>query len=419
MAHFWQGPFWKEGSFWQSLRTGDWLTAQRARGYSLILLVICALAFAGWIVISDGLIDRNNKPLGTDFSNVYAAGSLTWQGRAADAYDPARQHAAEKAIFGARDVPFYGWHYPPFFFAVAFLVAAVPYGWGLALWLVASFAAYLAMLRAILPRDETLLIAAAFPAVFINIGHGQNGFLTAGLLGGALHLLDRRPWLAGVLIGMLAYKPQFGVLIPIALLAGQRWNTIAAAALTVAALVAASFATLGGDVWYAFFDSMKFTQTIVLEHGDTGWEKIQSIFSAARNWDANVPTAWAIQGALALLLATSLAWLWNSDAAFELKAASLAIGSLLATPYVLDYDLVVLAVAIAFFARHGFSRGFRDYEISLLAAAWLVPLLSRGIAGTTGVPLGLIVLLTCYGFVLRRAVLDHAIANDKQQLAQA
>ena len=413
MAHF------RQGSFWTALRTGDWLTAQRTRGYSLILLVICALAFAGWIAVSDGLIDRNGKPLGTDFSNVYAAGSLTWQGRAAEAYDPMLQHAAEKAIFGGREVPFYGWHYPPFFFAVAVLVTAVPYGWGLAVWLVASFAAYLATLRAILPRTETLLIAAAFPAVFINVGHGQNGFLTAALLGGALHLLDRKPWLAGVLIGILAYKPQFGVLIPIALLAGQRWNTIGAAALTVGALVAVSFATLGGDVWHAFLDSMKFTQTIVLEQGDTGWEKIQSIFSATRSWGANVPTAWAIQGTLALLLAASLAWLWHGDAAFELKAAALAIGSLLATPYVLDYDLVVLAVAIAFFARHGLSRGFRDYEVSLCAAAWLVPLLSRGVAGATAVPLGLMVLLAFYAFVLRRAVLDHAIANDKQQLAQA
>jgi glycosyl transferase family 87 len=413
MAHFWQGSFWK------AVRTGDWLTLARARGYSLILLVICTLAFAGWIAVSDGLIDRNGKPLGTDFSNVYAAGALTWQGRTAEAYEPALQHAAEKAIFAGRDVPFYGWHYPPFFFAIAFLVAAVPYAWGLALWLVASFAAYLAMLRAILPRPETLLIASAFPAVFVNVGHGHNGFLTAALLGGALHLLDRKPWLAGVLIGVLAYKPQFGVLIPIALLAGQRWNAIGAAAATVAALVALSFALLGGDVWHAFFESMKFTQNIVLEQGGTGWEKIQSIFSAARNFGADVPTAYAIQGALALFLATSIAWLWHSDAAFELKAAGLALGSLLATPYVLDYDLVVLAVAIAFFARHGFSRGFGDYEISLCAAAWLVPLLSRPIAGATGIPLGLIVLLSFYGVVLRRAVRDHAIANADHRLAKA
>ncbi len=392
---------------WQGLRSGDWLTDARMRGYSLILLAICTLALVGWIAASDGLIDRNSKPIGTDFSNVYAAGTLIWQGRPAEAYEPARQHAAEKAVFGGREVPFYGWLYPPFFFVVAFLVASLPYAWGLAIWLAASFAAYLAAMRAIVPRPETLLIAAAFPAVFINIGHGQNGFLTAALLGGALHWLDRRPWLAGVLIGLLAYKPQFGVLIPVALLAGGRWNTIGAAAATVAALVAVSFVTLGGGVWHAFADSMTFTQTVVLEPGGIGWEKIQSAFSAMRMWGAGVRSAYAIQIALALILAASLAWLWQSNALFELKASALATASLLATPYVLDYDLVVLAVAIVFFVRHGMNRGFHDYEISLLAAAWFMPLLSRAIAGVTGIPLGLLVLLALYVFIVQRAVRDR------------
>jgi hypothetical protein len=266
-------------------------------------------------------------------------------------------------------------------------------------------------MRAILPRPETWLIAAAFPAVFINIGHGQNGFLTAALLGGALHWLDRRPWLAGILIGLLAYKPQFGVLIPIALLAGQRWNVIGAAAATVTALVAISFATLGSSVWHGFIDSMNFTQTVVLEQGNTGWEKIQSVFSAVRMWGASVDTAYAVQGALLAMLAASLAWLWHSDAAFDLKAAALAAGSLLATPYVLDYDLVALGVAIVFMARHGLINGFRDYEISLLAAAWIVPLLSRSVAGIGGIPLGLLVLLALYGFILRRALRDRAAAT--------
>ena len=405
---------------WQGLRTGEWLTVARLRAYSLILLGLSVLVFAGWIAVSDGLIDRNGQPIGTDFSNVYAAGTLTWQGRAADAYEPALQHAAEKAMFDGRDVPFYGWHYPPFFFAIAALVAAVPYAWGLAIWLLASFAAYLAAIRAILPRRDTLLVAAAFPAVFVNVGHGHNGFLTAALLGGALHWLDRRPWLAGVLIGLLAYKPQFGILIPIALMASGRWRTIGAAAATVAALVAISFVLLGSGIWHAFADSMNFTQTVVLEQGGTGWQKIQSIFSAVRAWGAGVPVAYATQATLFTALAATLAWLWHSDAAFELKAAALALGSLLATPYVLDYDLVVLAVAIAFFARHGLRCGFRDFEISLLAAAWIVPLLSRSIAGATFIPLGLLVELAFYALVLRRAALDRAShAVGAHRVAQA
>jgi hypothetical protein len=240
--------------------------------------------------------------------------------------------------------------------------------------------------------------------VFVNIGHGQNGFLTTALLGGALQLLDRRPWLAGVLIGLLAYKPQFGVLIPVALVAGGYWRTIAGAALTVAGLIVLSTLMLGTDIWHAFSDSTTFTQTVVLEAGGTGWEKIQSIFSAVRMWGGSVPLAYATQIALAVTLAATLAWLWRSDAAFELKAAALAVGSLLATPYVLDYDLVVLALAIAYVARLGLADGFRHFEISILAAAWIVPLFSRGVAQVTAVPLGLSVMLLLYVFIVRHAM---------------
>ena len=151
---------------------------------------------------------------------------------------------------------------------------------------------------------------------------------------------------------------------------------------------------------------MNFTQVVVLEQGGTGWEKIQSVFSAARNWGADVHTAYAIQITLGAMLAATLAWLWHSEAAFELKASALATASLLATPFVLDYDLVVLSISIAFLVRHGFARGFRDYEISELAASWIMPLLSRAIAGATGIPLGLIVMLALYGLTLRRAIAE-------------
>ena len=413
MAHFWL-------SLTSALRTGDWLTAERARNYSAILLTVCVVALTAWIAMSDRMVDPNGKPIGTDFTNPYAAGKLAWAGRPADAYVPSLQHAAEKAVFDGRDVPFYGWHYPPFFFAVAMIVAAVPYAWGLFIWLALSLAAYLAVLRAILPRPELLLIALAFPAVFVNIGHGQNGFLTAALLGGALQLMDRRPWMSGVLIGMLAYKPQFGVLIPLALLASQRWSVIVAAGATVAALVIATTAALGTNIWRAFLDSTSFTQNVVLEQGGTGWEKIQSIFSALRSWGFGIETAYVAQVSLALVLAVSIVWLWRGEAAFDLKASALATASLLATPYVLDYDLVVLAISIAFFARHGLARGFRPYEMAILASAWAVPLMSRSVAGVTLIPLGLIAMLALYAVTLRRAAFDLGhVSPATRKFAQA
>ena len=140
MAHFWQG-----------LRSGEWLTPERVRGYSLILLGVCVLAVAGWLVLSDGLIDRNGKPLGTDFSSFYAAGSLVLDGRAADVYNRAAHYAREQQLFGAA-TPYYGWLYPPIFLLLATPLALLRYPLALAVWQVSSFALYLAVIGVIVGR---------------------------------------------------------------------------------------------------------------------------------------------------------------------------------------------------------------------------------------------------------------------------
>lgn len=406
--------------FLEQLRTGAWLTPDRMRGYMLIMLGLSLAGAVAWVAMSNHLIDRNGKPIGTDFSNVYAAGTLVLVGKAPDAYAPELQHAAEKAVFEGRDVPFYGWHYPPFFLMIATVLALLPYGWALLCWLAVSMPAYAAAIYAIVPRRNTWLALAAFPAVFVNLGHGQNGFFTTALLGGCLVLLDRRPVLAGILLGLLSYKPQFGVLIPLVLLATGRWTTIMSAVATIAGLVGATTVLFGTAVWHAFADSATFTRTVVLENGGTGWEKIQSLFSAVRMWGGSIDTAYTAQAILAVALAISIVWLWRSRAAFELKAAALAVASLLATPYVLDYDLLVLAITIAFLVRHGLNRGFHSYELLLLALAWIAPLLTRTIAGLSGIPLGLVIMLMLYAMTLKRAAADIGIISfEDRRLVEA
>jgi hypothetical protein len=398
---------------WQHVKSGDWLTRARLRGYAAILLAIGFVAAVIWTALADGMIDRNGKPIGTDFSNVFAAGTLVLQGEAGAPYDPARQHQAEIAVFDGRPVPFFGWHYPPLFLVVAAGLALLPYSAALLAWLTTTLAGYVVVLQKIVGGRDALLAALAFPAVFVNLGHGQNGFLTAALLGGGLLMLDSRPWLAGLLIGLLAYKPQFGVLIPLVLLVTGRWSVIAAAVLTIVVAAALTTFLFGAAIWHAFADSMPFTRTVVLEQGGTGWPKIQSIFSAVRLWGGGVDMAYAAQLVLASAVAAALAWLWRSAAAFELKAAALACGCLLATPYVLDYDLVVLALAIAFVARRGLRHGFLDYEITLLAFAFIAPLVTRSAAGALGLPVGLLAVTALFIIALRRAAHDLAVARAR------
>ncbi|MFL6839566.1 MAG: glycosyltransferase family 87 protein [Bradyrhizobium sp.] len=397
---------------WQSLRSGDWLTPARARGYSLILLIVSALAVVGWIALSDGLIDRNGKPIGTDFSSFYAAGSLALEGRAGAAYDMAAHHAREQQYFGA-DTPYYAWLYPPNFFLLAAPLALLPYPLALALWQGCTLALYLAVIAAILYRARQddgaiarlwLPVAAAFPAVFINLGNGQNGFLSAALLGAALVSLPQRPIVAGVLFGLLAYKPQLALVIPFALLAGRQWRTIVAAAVTVAALAGASFLLFGPEAWWSFLASTETARKLLLEQGNVGFEKLQSIFAAVRMWGGAVTLAYLVQGAVSALAVGSTAWVWHSVQDRNVKAALLLAATALASPHILDYDLMLLGPALAFFIAAKIGGGFRDYEISLLAAVWIAPPLARSAAGLTGIPIGFLACLTLFALILRCAV---------------
>lgn len=387
-----------------TLRTGSWLTRERVRLVALALLAASLIGTGFLIATSDGLNDSLGRPLGTDFSNVYAAGTYVHDHQPAAPYDPPRQFAREQALFG-QATQFYGWHYPPFFLGVAGLLALLPYVAALALWQGVTLALYLWMMHGIAPvrRDYLpLILALAFPAVFINFGHGQNGFLTAALFGGALLQLDKRPIFSGILFGLVSYKPQFGVLIPLVLIVSGRWRTFAAAVVTVATLAIGVTIAFGTDVWHAFVASMSFTRDVVLERGDTGWHKIQSMFSAVRMWGGSVEFAYAAQGAITLAVAVALVWLWRSRAPFAWQAAALSIGTVLATPYSLDYDLMLLAPAIAFLAADGMQRGFSPWEKTLLAALWLVPLIARSVAQATFIPLAVPLMLLTMVFLLRR-----------------
>jgi alpha-1,2-mannosyltransferase len=401
------------------LRSGALVTRERMRLVGAALLMAFAAAFAILAATSHGPNDALGRPLGTDFSNVYAAGTYVLEGLPQAPYDPTLQYTREQVIFGTA-TPFFGWHYPPFFLFVAALLACMPYVPALLAWQGASLGLYLLAIRAILvapatsatpdnPPDASaidplwLLLALAFPAVFVNLGHGHNGLLSAALVGSALAVLDRRPMLAGLLLGLLVYKPQFGILIPLVLVATGRWRTIAAAAATVLTLVLVTTWAFGLPVWDAFLASAQFTRTVVLESGQTGWHKIQSVFAVVRMWGGPVELAYGAQTAVTIALAASLVWLWRRPVDFNLKATALIVAALLATPYSLDYDMTTLAPAIAFLAVHGIRFGFAPWEKTALAALWLAPLVARGIAGATLIPVGVPVMAAVFGLTLRRA----------------
>ncbi len=242
--------------------------------------------------------------------------------------------------------------------------------------------------------------------MFVNLTHGHNGFLTAALFAGALAFLDSRPLLAGCLFGLLAYKPQFGLFIPIVLAATGRWRVIASATTTVLALAALTTALFGSQVWPAFLESAHFTRTVVLEQGGTGFHKIQSVFAWVRLWGGSIALAYGAQLAVMGLVMIGLVRLWRSQAPQGYKGAALCLGALLATPYGLDYDLMLLAPVIALLVAEGQAEKFAPYEASLLALLWFAPVAARQLAELTFIPVAVIAMLLCFVLVYRRRALS-------------
>lgn len=394
----------------EQIANGGWLTRKRIRAIAFMMIAATTVMVALLFLTARGTLDAFGRPLGTDFSNVWTAGRMALEGRAPLAWDWPSHHLAQVATHGEEAAKaFFAWLYPPPFLLLAMLLALLPYGWALAVYQAATLIPALWLARRIVPGRDTVFVALAFPAVFICFGHGHNGFLTAALLGGGMFLLDRRPFIAGLLIGCLIYKPQFGLILPLVLLGGMHIRTFASACASASILIGVTLLFWGWPAWQAFIDSLPQTQSIIVEQGMTGWQKIQSAFSAARMWGAGLPVAYSVQFVVTLIaLVGALAT--TRLAAPNVRNAVVIAASLLSTPYLLDYDLVVLGLAIAFLVADGRARGFLRWELSLYSAVWAAPLFGRAVSEMTTIPLGLLAVIAIFVLGLRRAViLDGAL----------
>src|SRR5437016_4147938 len=198
------------------------------------------------------ILDKSGHPIITDFVEVWVAGRTTLEGAAASAYDPRLHHAAQVAAAGHQFHGYLWWHYPPVVLFVAAALGLLPYLAAFLVWVSSTLAFFAATIAEIARSRIAALLACAMPPVFINAVAGQNGFLTATLIGLALVNLETRPILAGAFVGILTYKPQFGILFPLVLAASGRWKTFLSAASVAAITIVVPWAVFGGETLHAF-----------------------------------------------------------------------------------------------------------------------------------------------------------------------
>ena len=333
----------------------------------LVLCVVNVAMLQSGFTAHWWIFDENGLGIPTDFVNVWSAGRLVLDGHPALAYDWDIQKAVQVTVLGQSYEGNFAWHYPPPFLFVAAVLAHFPYAVAYAGWALVSFLPYLAAMRAIVGRWFGFLLAAAFPVVFTNTLVGQNGFLTASLIGGTLVLLPRWPVLSGICLGLLSYKPQYGLLFPLVLIAAAQWRVFFTASVVAVLMAMLSWLAFGTESWQAFVHWMPMFNKAFLVEGRAPWGKMQSIFALVRYFDGPESFAWILQWIMSATVAVLLALLWRSrKVQYPLKAAALAAGTLLVTPYLFLYDEMVLAIAVAFLIRIGLDEGFARHELPAL-----------------------------------------------------
>ena len=352
-----------------------WLNRERLTFYPrLIVAIYVVLGVAVFLVPGIvGHLDFMDHPQGArhsiDFSNFWLAASMTLGGKSV--YDAPGFMAAEEKVFGIKVFP---WFYPPTFLLILLPLAFLPYFTALMVWVAATMTGYLWAVRRIAPHPLTTWLALAFPGAFENFRYGQNGFLSAALIGGGLLLLESSPIIAGILLGMVSYKPHLMILIAVALAAGRRWKAMGAGAASAAALALASVLVLGRPAWTAFFQNSPSIMKL-MEQGALPLNKMVTVFSVLYSSGAGFQVALLVHWAVMLLVMAAVFWVWHRGRPLAVRASVLVLGILLFTPYAFSYDLCIMAIPLASLGWQGYQKGWLPGEQALLALGWSLPFL--------------------------------------------
>lgn len=352
----------------------------------LLSLGLCYPVFASFYAPAGGGLDVTGHPLGRDFINFWAAPQVAFSADASALFDIGRYNALLTEKFG-HALPPHWWSYPPVVLPLLWPLKHLPYFAALALWTGLGLAAYASATLSAIERAQrplALLCLLALPATLITIVGGQNGFFTGALFVGAVSLLERRPIFAGVLLGLLTFKPHLGTVLPLALVALAAWRTIAAAAVTASLLYGASVAILGLSFWQTY---AAVTVPIQLE-----WMKafdgfftsmLVSVTAGVLQVGGSFDLAMRVQAVVTVVVVLAAAWGVRQTRDTHVRLLVLASAAPLATPWCFNYDLPLLSAAWLIYVlqsgRGAFVGGLVGLVPILVMRTGTVPLLSQAI----------------------------------------
>jgi hypothetical protein len=296
-------------------------------------------------------------------------------------------------------------HYRPFLYPPFWLLVLLPLG------LIAVDAAYWVFMlvtagaSAFESRRDPWgwLAMATSPAAVHVVVSGQATFLAVALAYGGLRLLDKRPALAGILFGLLGYKPQFCLLIPVALIAARQWRALAWAAMTGIVLVLASLAVFGAGAWLDFIALMRATSGERMHHYvmEVLFSYVTTPYVSALVIGLPRGVASALQFGLTAVAVAATWYAFRHHRASAARTAVLLAGTFFVSPYMLNYDLLLLMPAVVALYRRGAADGFHPLEPLVYAGLWVIPTLTLYFS-RFGYPIAPLVILAFLGAAVLR-----------------
>ena len=255
--------------------------------------------------------------------------------------------------------PGQNWPNPPTALVVMAPFGLLSYFPALLAWAGVSFLAFYLAGRRELADWRTLAIVAVSPAALLCVLSGQSSFLTTAALLAIFAQLDKRPTLAGVLIGLLTVKPQLGILFPFALVASGRWRAFLAAGVTAVALLAASVALGGVESWHAYVvKALPLQREVLQDAAGTAMPFHPTIFMNIRGLVGNhVGEIVQLAFSVVAVIAVSVAFRTRRDADPRMLQALFLACTVSASPYMGAYDLLPLTfAAVALIAEEKLDR---------------------------------------------------------------
>ena len=303
-----------------------------------------------------------------DFVAIWGAAKLALAGEAVSAFDPAVL-AETVGQQGQR------WFYPPTFLLLAAPLGAfsLPVAWA-AFAVISALCLALALRAPAAPVPGGWRLLAVSPVVVVGCLHiGQTSVLwTAALVAALWAMRCDRAVAAGACIAVLTFKPQLGILIPFALVAGGHWRVAGWAIFWSIAFALVATVPFGPEYWERFVAGLAAARE-GMESTMFSLPRMTSVYGGARTLGAGDQAALGLQAFAAVAVAGATAWVWSrARVGFDLKCAALCAGIPLATPYMFYYDMVVTLAAMMFLMRDGFAA---TWPARLwLAALWLGPI---------------------------------------------